>query len=247
MRAVDRRIAAGGALNGQVAVITGAGAGIGRAIAITFARAGAHCILVTLERDEGNAIAGALKTEGRSVDLFIADVGDEHQVNMLEAEIASRQQKIDVLVNNAGVFLEADRQARASSVDDEIIRTTLAVNVYGAIHMSRALAHLIPSGGRILNVSSVMGQPTHRPDGFGVAYRMSKAALNIYTQSLAHDLQSRGIMVDCFHPGWVKTPLGGPGAKIEPHEATATAFFLATRPPSATTGRFWQDCRPVPW
>ena len=247
MREVRQRIVAGGALEGKIVVITGAGAGIGRATATAFARAGAHCILVEINREEGNAVLAALTAEGLRAELIVTDVSDDEQVASAAAQIAAKHQRVDILVNNAGVRPEADQQSKAGSIGDEIINTTLAVNLYGPIHMSRALAPLIPSGGRIINVSSVMGLSSHRADGYSTAYRLSKAALNSYTRSLAFELNSRGVMVDCIHPGWVKTPLGGPGAKIQPHEATDTAFYLATREPSTMTGLFWQDCVPQPW
>jgi|GEM_PF-74776 len=247
LRAFRRDTALRRGLNGKVAVITGAGAGIGLAITKCFARAGASCVIVTLKRDEGEAAVAALAAEGYRADLAIADVANEQDVREAVAFIAARYAAVDILVNNAGVYFTGDREAYASALTDELVEKTLAVNLYGAIHMSRALAPLIPRGGRIINVSSVLGRTAFHNDGTSAAYRMSKAALNSYTLSLAADLQSRGIMVDCFHPGWVKTEVGGPGAKIDPSEATDTAFLLATRPPSKITGRFWQDCAVQKW
>ena len=247
VRAVRRVVEAGEPLTGKIAVITGAGAGIGRAMTTAFARAGATCVLLTIEPDEGADALSALQAQGFDAQLVVTDVRDEAQVRDAAAQIQERYGRIDVLVNNAGVFLEEDRELGAGEIRTDIIQRTLAVNVYGAVHVTTALLHLIPRGGRIINVSSVMGRSTFRYDGKSAAYRLSKAALNSYTRSLAADLQPRGIMVDCFHPGWVKTPLGGVGATIEPHEATHTPLYLATRPSSENTGLFWQDCRSMLW
>jgi NAD(P)-dependent dehydrogenase (short-subunit alcohol dehydrogenase family) len=90
-----------------------------------------------------------------------------------------------------------------------------------------------------------MGLESHKADGFGTAYRMSKASLNSYTRSLAAELEPRGIMVDAFHPGWIKTVLGGPDAKSDLEESVETAFFLATRPASNASGFFWRECKVV--
>lgn len=247
MRDVKKDIESGVALKDKVALITGASRGIGFAIASAFARAGAYCILVTLERDAGNAALDALENQGLAAELHVADVSNAAQVRFLAFEVTKRHPNVDILVNNAGVFLEEDRSARASAVEDAIVQRTLAVNLYGAIHMAVAFSPHMRTGGRIINVSSVMGQLSRRPDGYASAYRLSKAALNQYTRSLATDLKARGVMVDCFHPGWVKTVLGGPQAQIEPEDAVDTAFFLATRPASSMTGLFWWDCEVIEW
>lgn len=247
LRAVRRSIASGGALDGKIAVITGAGAGIGLATARAFGNAGAYCILVTLEPGEGDAAAAEFARRNLPCDVIIADVSDETQVRDAAERIKQRHRRVDVLVNNAGIRLADDFERTALELTDEAIAKTLSVNLFGAIHMSRALVDAIPRGGRIINLSSVMGRLSHRPDGTSAAYMLSKAALNSYTRSLAVVLQSRGIMVDCVHPGWVKTPLGGPMAQIPADEATDMTFYLASRPPSSTTGCFWKDGRVLEW
>jgi len=247
LRAVRRMIADGGALRGKVAVVTGAGAGIGLATARTFGCAGAHCVLLTLLESEGEAAAASFARQNLSAELIVADVSDEAQVREAAVRIKQHHPTVDILVNNAGIRLDADYHTTVTALSDDVIFKTLAVNLFGAVHVTRALLDAIPRGGRIINMSSVMGRLSHKPDGKSTAYMISKAALNSYTRSLAFDLQPRGIMADCVHPGWVKTPLGGPGAQIEPEEATDMAFFLATRQPSTLTGCFWKDGRVLEW
>jgi len=247
MRGVRRSIAAGNSLKDKVALITGASSGIGLAIATAFARAGADCILVAIDAQAGAAAVDSLIAQKLRANLEIADVSDATQVQKLAFEVRKRFDRVDILVNNAGVFLDDDRAMHAGAVDDSVVQQTLAVNLYGTLHMCSSFASLIASGGRIINVSSVMGQLSRTSDGYAPAYRLSKAALNSYTQSLAADLRSRRIMVDCLHPGWVRTAIGGPQAEIDPEEATDTAFFLATRPASTATGLFWWDCQAIRW
>lgn len=242
-----RRLANGSALAGKTVVITGGGSGIGFAATSAFARAGASCAVIAIDRAEAEEAIAQLEREGLHVQLAVADVRDPAQVRAAAEAIAARFGAIDVLINNAGVYFPADRETPASRVDPEIVRQTLEVNLFGTMHVCAAFLPFIRSGGRIINVSSMMGRHTSKQDGLSTGYRISKAALNSYTQSLAADLKERGIMVDCFHPGWVKTALGGPDAKIEPHEAVHTAFFLATRDVSTDTGLFWQDCGVVRW
>jgi NAD(P)-dependent dehydrogenase (short-subunit alcohol dehydrogenase family) len=247
LQSVRRSIAAGNALKDKVAIVTGASSGIGLAITSAFARAGAHCVLVAIDSVRGDAALNDLAAKGLRAELQVADVSDPAQVQTIAAEIAQRYPVVDILVNNAGVFLDEDREMHASAVRDEIVARTLAVNLYGAIHACTAFDPLLQRGSRVINISSVMGLLSRRSDGYAPAYRLSKAAFNSYAQSLAADLKTRGVMVDCVHPGWVKTSIGGPNAEIDPADSTDTVFYLATREQTDETGLFWWDCRVIPW
>jgi NAD(P)-dependent dehydrogenase (short-subunit alcohol dehydrogenase family) len=247
LQSVHRSIAAGNALRDKVAVVTGASSGIGFAVTAAFARAGAHCIIVAIDAQSGGDALKELAAKGLRAELQVADVSDSAQLQTIAAAVAQRYSVIDILVNNAGVFLDEDRKLRASAMHDEIITHTLAVNLYGVTHACSAFDTLLRAGSRVINISSVMGLLSRRSDGNAPAYRLSKAALNSYTQSLAADLKTRGVMVDCVHPGWVKTSIGGPNAEIDPADATDTVFYLAMREPSDETGLFWWDCRVIPW
>jgi NAD(P)-dependent dehydrogenase (short-subunit alcohol dehydrogenase family) len=247
MQSVRRAMATAGALAHKVALVTGASSGVGLAIATTFARAGARCILVALDPVAGAHARDLLASQGHQVELEIADVTDAGRVRDLAREVAARHDRIDILVNNAGVFLDEDRAMAASQIDDLIVQRTLAVNLFGAIHACTSFAKLLRRGSRVINITSVMGQLSRRSDGYAPAYRLSKSALNSYTQSLAADFRGRGVMVDCMHPGWVKTAIGGPQAEIEPEESVFTAFYLAMREPSDETGLFWWDCDTIRW
>ena len=234
-------------LAGKTVVITGAGRGIGEAIATAFAQAGACSIAVVRDRPKGERLADALTRQGLKAEFAIADVTDAAQISMLVLDVRQRHPIIDVLVNNAGVFLKEDRATRPSELDPLVLQKTLDVNLFGPIRVCNAFVPHIAHGGRIINVSSTMGQFAGEQDGRGPAYSISKAALNMYTQHLAADLREREIMVDSFHPGWVKTDMGGPNARVEPRDAARTALFLATRPFSDETGLFWYDCEVIDW
>lgn len=234
-------------LDGKVTLVTGAGRGVGRAIATEFARVGACSIFVVRERNLGEDIAKELTAQGLKADFGVADVTDAGQISMLVLDLIQLYPKIDVLVNNAGIFLEEDRAMRPSEIDPLILEETLNVNLYGPIRLCNALVPYVADGGRIINVSSRMGQFAGEPNAHGPAYCISKAGLNMYTQMLAADLRERKIMVDSFHPGWVKTDMGGPRATVEPVDSAQTAIFLATRPSSEQTGLFWHNSTPIDW
>jgi NAD(P)-dependent dehydrogenase (short-subunit alcohol dehydrogenase family) len=234
-------------LRGKTTVVTGAGRGIGKAIATAFAQAGATSIFVVRERTIGEALTRELAEQGLKADLGVADVTDPAQISMLVIDLMQRYPTFDILVNNAGVLLDDDRKMRPSDFDTLVLEQTLNVNLYGPIRVCNAFVPHIAKGGRIINVSSTMGQFAGDSDGHSPAYAISKAALNMYTQNLAADLRDKGIMVDSFHPGWVKTDMGGSNAKVKPEDSARTALFLATRAPSDKTGLFWYDCEVIDW
>ncbi len=233
-------------LNGKNVLITGANRGIGLALAERFLAEGATCILTTRDAFKRDSLVKALGNPQRAT-TEIADIADEASVRALRDRVGDRFPRIDVLINNAAIFIPGDRETRADTLDPRIMRETLEVNLFGSMAMCAAFAPLIPAGGRIINVGSTMGQLSDGITPYATAYSVSKTALNAYSSSLAAALHDRKIMVDTFHPGWVKTEMGGPNAQIEPHEATQTAIFLATRAPSDVTGRFWFESKPIAW
>ncbi|MDQ2818623.1 MAG: SDR family NAD(P)-dependent oxidoreductase [Candidatus Eremiobacteraeota bacterium] len=247
MQANSSSVKTTGELKDKIALVTGANRGIGLAIIETFARAGARCLLVSRDSAKASEAVARLSSEGLLVESHAGDVTANDSLRALARAVAQRHGRVDVLVNNAGVFLAEDRAMSPSAIDIAVVRTTLDVNLLGPMRVVTALGALVPSGGRIINVSSTMGQLSDGSDGYGPAYCVSKAALNAYTQSLAADLAARNVMVDCFHPGWAKTDMGGPRATVDPMESAQTAFFLATRPHSAKTGLFWRGRDPIPW
>lgn len=234
-------------LRGKTAVVTGAGRGLGKAIATVFAKAGACSIFIVRDRAVGEQSVRELSEQGYTADLGVTDVTEPARIAMLILDLAQRHPVIDVLVNNAGIFLDDDRGMRPSQIDPLVFHKTLDVNLLGPISVCNAFAPLISDGGRIINVSSSMGQLAGESDGYGPAYSISKVGLNMYTQLLAADLRDRKIMVDAFDPGWVKSDMGGSNATIEPENAAKTALFLATRPQSSQTGLFWRDRQVIPW
>jgi len=229
-----------GALADRTAVITGANRGIGLAIATLFTREGAQCVLVVRDRAAGENAARTIASDGLEPMVAVADVSDRGEIASAVMEISERFARVDLLVNNAGILLDEDRITPPSRMDQRVFDRTLAVNLHGSIAMSQALLPYMGSGARIINVSSTMGQLSDGSEGYAPAYCISKTALNAFTQSLAGELIARGIMVDCFHPGWARTGMGGPNASVDPVQSAQVALFLATRPQSEKTGLFWR-------
>lgn len=185
-----------------MALVTGGSRGIGRAICQLLARAGAR-IAVNYHRDREAAESAVeqIRSAGGEAVAFGANVSDPGQARELVEECAARWDRLDIVVNNAGIW-EADG-AGAWSLD--VWNRTLAVNVRGAFLVTdAAVAHLEKTRGAIVFVSSTAGQ---RGEARHSAYAASKGALISYTKSLAAELGPRGVRVNCVAPGWVETDL----------------------------------------
>ena len=185
-------------LKGKVAVITGGGSGIGRAIAEAFAAEGALCILAARGRERLEAAAKEIPN-ARAV---VCDVTDDAQVDALFDGVAEQHGALDILVNNAGMAAPGPTH----ELSPDAFRQVLAVNLTGCFLCARkALAQMIPRrSGRILNIGSISGQMS-RPHS--VAYTTSKFGLDGMTRSLALDAREHGIAVGVLQPGNVATDI----------------------------------------
>jgi len=187
---------------GKVVLVTGSSRGIGRATALAFAREGARLALLGVEPTEGEAVAQECRDVGAEALWLTARVELEPDVKEAIDRIASRWGRLDVLVNNAGIYAKGDPVTTTLSDWERI----MAVNVTGAFLCAKyALPIMIAQGsGCIVNVASEAGL-VGIPDQ--VAYNVSKGALIAMTRSQAVDLAARGVRANCICPGTTRTPL----------------------------------------
>ncbi|MGW2487883.1 SDR family oxidoreductase [Streptomyces sp. NPDC001606] len=213
---------AGAALHGRVALVTGGSRGIGAAVALRLARAGAD-VAVTYVQDERAAadVVRAVRALGRGAVALRADAADPGQAAGAVERAAAEYGRLDVLVNNAGVGLLGPLETLTPADVDRV----LAVNVRGVFLTAQAAAARMRSGGRIVTVGSCV---TQRVPGPGMTlYAMSKAALTGLNRGLARELGGRGITANLVHPGPVDTdmnPADGPYADGQ-RELTALGRF----------------------
>lgn len=191
------------AIDGKVVLVTGAGQGIGRAIALRLARDGADIALVDVKQDKLNAVADEVAAAGRKATTFVADVTKREQVyaavNHAEKELGG----FDVIVNNAGI---AQVQALADVTPEEVEKI-LKVNVEGVLWGIQAAARKFrerKQKGKIINASSIAGH-----DGFELlgVYSATKFAVRALTQAAAKEFASDGITVNAYCPGIVGTDM----------------------------------------
>jgi NAD(P)-dependent dehydrogenase (short-subunit alcohol dehydrogenase family) len=185
-------------LDGKVAIVTGAGSGIGRAIAIGFAREGASVVVSDIDGATAASVAGEIG--GRAV-ANTCDVSNTGQVDAMVESAVERFGRIDILVNNAGLAA----RGLVKDLSDDDWDSVFATNVRGTFVCSRtALRHMIPQkSGAIINTASGLGM---RVLAGGAAYGASKAAVIHFTQTLATEVARYGIRVNAFTPGVTDTP-----------------------------------------
>jgi NAD(P)-dependent dehydrogenase (short-subunit alcohol dehydrogenase family) len=194
--------AGSGKLKGKAAVITGGDSGIGRAVAVLFAREGADVAIVYLEEDkDAEQTRQAVEKEGRRCILIRADVSERSNCRRAVEETVRELGGVDVLVNNAAFQYHAKN---FGDITEKHFDTTLKTNLYGYFHMTQeAVPHMKP-GAAIINTGSVTGI-----DGSKnlVDYSMTKGGIHAFTRALAGNLLEKGIRVNAVAPGPVWTPL----------------------------------------
>lgn len=192
-----------GKLAGKAALVTGGDSGIGRAVAVIFAREGADVALVYLdeEQDDAKTTRGEIERCGREALLLPGDVKDPEFCESAIAQTVERFGRLDVLVNNAAF------QKHRSTLDEislEQFEQTFRTNIFGYFYMARfALPHLQP-GSSIINTGSITGLEGNKSL---IDYSSTKGAIHAFTKSLAQNLVEKGIRVNCVAPGPVWTPL----------------------------------------
>ncbi len=230
-----------------VALVTGANRGIGFEVVRQLAEKGYAVALASRDEQAGREAAARLAGRGLAVEPLQLDVTSDASVRAALERFRERYDRLDALVNNAGVLL--DEGVSGLEVPVETVHATFEVNVYGALRVAQAFAPLLIAreGGNIVNVSSIMGQLAYAGPGY-LAYRSSKAALNMITRVLAAELKPHGVRVNSAHPGWVRTRMGGPAAPGTPEEGAGPIVWLATLGPDGPTGGFFgPGNKPLDW
>jgi len=233
-------------LAGHVALVTGASQGIGRACALTLARAGASVALCARNEEKLAQVAGEIQAQGGQTATFRMDVANEDEIKTCVNGAIERFGKIDILINNAGITRDTLLMRMKRADWDSVLQT----NLTGAYLCTQAAIGpmLKQRWGRIVNISSVFGQMGQAGQA---NYAASKAGLIGFTMGMARELASRNITVNAVAPGYIETamteglsealkskvkeaiPLGRPGSDMDVAHAVA---FLASEEASYITG-----------
>jgi len=240
--------------SGQVALITGANKGIGFEIARRLGQAGLTVLLGARNVDLGKAAAAKLCSEKLDVRFVELDLARPETIEAVAATIGAEFQRLDVLVNNAGILDAADGPPSAAGID--AVRGAMETNFVGALAVTQAVLPLLRNAraGRIVNVSSGLGSLTLNADPewqFApfklIGYCASKAAMNMMTVQLAYELRGTAIKVNSADPGYTATDLNGNTGPQTVEEGAAESVRLALLPADGPTGGFFDSAGPEPW
>ncbi len=234
----------------RTALVTGANRGIGFEIVRQLARLGVLAVIGARDPKDGVAAAEKLQSEGLDVPVVALDVDREDSAAAAVAEVKRLYGRLDVLVNNAAILIDAPGGFNASlfELTGETARRTFETNVLGPLRLIQAASPLMREQGygRIVNLSSIAGQLAEMGKGYP-AYRISKTALNALTRIAAAELNEGNIKVNAMCPGWVRTDMGGANAERSVEQGADTAVWLATLADDGPTGGFFRDRKPIAW
>jgi 3-oxoacyl-[acyl-carrier protein] reductase len=199
-------------LTGKVALVTGGSRGIGAATAVLLAKQGAD-VAITYSASPAGAekVASEIRALGRKAEVFQVDLAQRAQLTGLLAKVAAKMGRLDILVNNAGVF----HMAAIGEETPEAYDHAFAVNVTAPQELMKQAADVLPDGGRIINVGSVLGSAV--PMAQLSSYGATKFAIHGLTRGAARDLGAKGILVNAVQPGLINTdmnPESSPFAEV---------------------------------
>ncbi len=231
----------------QRCLVTGANRGLGLAFVTELLERDARVLACCRDPAEAGVLDALKAAHGNRLAVHALDVTDTEAIAALPRVAAGHLQRLDLLINNAGVLVSGER---FGNVRAESLAESFAVNASAPLLITQALAPLLALGNkpRVLCISTQLASIAQSTRFRTISYVMSKAALNMAVRRLAAELSPRGILVLVVHPGWVKTSMGGSGATLAPADSAHAVLGLVERATVADAGRFLAyDGAELPW
>lgn len=230
----------------KVALVTGGNRGIGYELVKQLALKGFKVILTSRNPEAGHKATQKLKESNLEVSFVSIDVDNQESIRQAAITVNERYGRLDVLINNAGVYLDENKKLVA--MDPSTLEKTMATNFFGVYHVIRSFIPLMEKQGygRIINISSEYGAMSEMSHPGVGAYKLSKFALNGLSRLLATEVHG-DIKINVVDPGWVSSDMGGPSAPRTPKQAAESILWLATIGPEGPSGGFFRDGKPINW
>jgi len=228
-------------LSNQNIFITGGNRGIGLGLLKGLSISN-NVIFSVRDKDKGEKTLKEIKN--LHADYVVMDVDDTNSIEVAAGELKNKLSTLDILFNNAGILLK-EYDLDAIDTPETSILKTFNTNTLGVLRVSRSVIPLMKNGGRIINVSSGMGQLEDMESG-SIAYRLSKTALNALSKVMSNELSSKNIKVNAICPGWVQTDMGGSSANLTVKESTDRIIKFALED-NFPNGKFLQHGEVIPW
>ena len=234
-------------LKNKIAIVTGASQGIGKTTAELFSKSGAHVVCIARNEEKIKNLANTISKNGHSASYFPCDISDGDLIQNTIKSVINDYGKIDILINNAGINRDSLVLRMKNHQWDEVLNT----NLNGAFYATKSVLRSMMKNkyGRIINITSIVGLQGNSGQS---NYSASKAGLIGFSQSVAKEVASRGITINCIAPGWIETemtndlpqnlkseiikniPIGKTGTT---EDIAYTALFLASKESKYITGQ----------
>jgi NAD(P)-dependent dehydrogenase (short-subunit alcohol dehydrogenase family) len=231
----------------RTALITGASRGIGLEFCRQYAADGWRVLACCRHPEKSDSLAKLAAQYPGLIEIHALDVADHAQIDRLAQPLEN--ESIDLLINNAGVYPDSDKRGFGHTDYAEWMQA-FRINTMAPLKMAETFAAQIARSEQktIVTITSMMGSIADNGSGGSYLYRSSKAAVNMVVKSLAIDLKPSGITAVVFHPGWVKTDMGGPNALISAEQSVSGMRQVIGRLALADSGKFFgYDGQVIPW
>ena len=237
----------------KIVLVTGANRGLGFETSKQLAELGFKVYMGCRDEKRGTDAVNSLLDQRHNVEFVKLDVTKTKDIRNFQDHLKKSKETLDVLINNAGVFLESVSPTDTTTsslfkVDPVIVLKSIETNTVGPFKLIQSLVPVMleKGQGRVINISSGMGVLSEESTGHWPGYRMSKTALNGLTRIVHGEVGDKGISVNSVCPGWVRTDMGGEDAVLSADDAVKTIIWLSTmdNPPS---GKFFRDKKEISW
>ena len=229
----------------KTVLITGANRGIGFEIGKQLGQRGFRVILTGRDPSSGQIATNHLKSKNIEAHWYTLNLCNPKSIESAYFKVSQRIDRLDVLINNGGVLVNENRNILNPAPDEDLL--SIKTNALGALWVTQYFMPLLPSGSRIIMISSGAGKFNNNTSTWAPHYRISKTLLNAITRQLHLTLAGKSIIINAVCPGWVRTQMGGRSATRSVEKGAETPVWLATEASPTINGKLLRDKQEIQW